>query len=163
MSRVIVSRVIDAPVDTVWEVFTDLPGRVARLSEVERVDLLTPGPLALGSRWRETRLRTTGTPATAELIVTGIEPGRCCTMALAGADSPNHLTYLFSPVEIGSHRGGTAVSVVAEAYPHGLANRLLQFILGGFAARTVEGALRAELDGLAVVCAERRSSDPAAA
>jgi hypothetical protein len=163
MSRVIVSRVIDAPVSTVWEVFTDLPGRVARLSEVERVDLLTPGPLALGSRWRETRRRPPGPPATAELVVTGIEDERCCTMALAGADSPNHLTYLFSPVELGSHRGGTAVSISAEAHPHGLANRLLQFILGGFAARTVEGALRVELDALAAGARQHASADPAAA
>ena len=158
MSRVVASRVIDAPVGVVWEAFADLSHRACPLSDVEGVELLTPGPLKARTRWRETRTAGSGAAVTEELVIISVDPGRSCTMALAGAVEANQLTYLFAPIDVGAHRGGTAVTAVAERRPHGLANRLLGFLVGGFAARTAEGALREELAALATLSRARLDS-----
>ena len=151
---VAVTRVIAAPVEQVWAAFADLRARAPWLSEVDSVEVLTPGPLALGSRWRETRTDRHGTQVTEELVVAALDPGRACTLALAGADG-GHLTYLFTPIDVGSDRGHTAVTAVPEVpevRPHGLANRMLEIVVRSLAARTAEGALRDELDALAAAC-----------
>lgn len=163
MSRVVVTRTISAPARQVWEVFTDLAGRGSWLSDVESVEELTPGAaFGPGTRWRETRLGHRG-PTTEELEVVAMDPGRSCTITLAGAGAHYQLTYGFTPIEVGAHRGGTTVSAVYEGRPHGLTNRFLMFFLGGFDARTVEGALRDDLDALATACLARGTVDPAAA
>ncbi len=171
MSRV--TRTIAAPTSVVWEIFTDLTKRRTWLSEVERIEILTPGPFGPGTRWRETR-RThearhqggatnhgdtrpgvKGRVVTEELVVTSAQPPTCLTMALAGSGSTSHLTYLFAPIEVGPHRGGTTVTAIAEGRPQGRAGRFLAFVLGGLDARTVEGALRDELDSLAAASKAR--------
>lgn len=143
-----VTRTVQAPAHAVWEVFTDLPGRRAWLSDVDGVELLTPGPFGPGTRWRETRRAV----VTEELVVAATEPGRSCTITLAGADARNRLTYTFTSIELGTQRGGATVSVVYEGRPQGLTNRFLAFLLGGLDARTIEGALRGDLDALAAAC-----------
>jgi uncharacterized protein YndB with AHSA1/START domain len=156
VSSVVVTRVISAPVERVWAVFTDLRGRAPWLSEVEIVEVLTPGPLAVGSRWRETRTDRRGRPVTEELVVVAVDPHRSCTLALTGVEG-SQLTYVFTSVDVGPHRGATAVTAIAEAEhrPHGLKNRLVDFFVAGLAARTAEGALRDELDALAAECEGR--------
>jgi hypothetical protein len=160
MSRVIVSRVIPAPPGTVWAIFSDLTGRVSWLSDVDSVELLTPGPLAPGTRWRETRVDATGTAVAGELVITDIEDSRSMTMALVGTSELSHVTYVFAPVDVGHHRGGTTVTAIVESRPHGLANRLLSFLLGNFAARTAEGHLRDELGELSAAALARGSGGP---
>ncbi|MGE5830246.1 MAG: SRPBCC family protein [Micromonosporaceae bacterium] len=144
MSRVMVTRTVEAPVHVVWEIFTDLSGRGAWLSDVDSVELLTPGSFGPGTRWRETR-----GAVTEELVVAATEPGRSCTITLAGAEASHRLTYTFTPIEIGAQRGATTVSAIYEGRPHGLTSRFLAFFLGGLEARTVEGALRVDLEALA--------------
>jgi len=159
-----VTRVIPAPLDRVWEVFTDLARRPAWLSDVESVEVLTPGPFGAGTRWRETRVGPDG-PAVEELVVTAVatveDVGRSCTIELADTGT-GQMTYVFVPVEIGSQRGGTAVAVTAEARPHGLTHLLLAFFVGTFAARTAEGALREELDAFAAACVAGETAGNAA-
>lgn len=155
MSRVVVTRVVPASASVVWEVFADVVARASWLSEVANSEIVTAaGGFGVGTRWWETRVRGNGELVTEELVVTAADPPRSCTIALAGVDN-HQLSYLFAPIEVGPQRGATAVSAVAESRPHGLANRLLGFFLAGFAARTVEGALRVELDALAAACRAR--------
>jgi Polyketide cyclase / dehydrase and lipid transport len=143
-----VTRTVQAPARAVWEVFADLPGRGAWVSDVDDVELLTPGPFGPGTRWRETRRAA----VTEELVVAAAEPGRSCTITLAGGDASHRLTYTFTSIELGAHRGWATVSAVYEGRPHGLTNRFLAFFLGGLDARTIEGALRGDLDALAAAC-----------
>ena len=69
--------------------------------------------------------------------------------------------HVVTPVAVGSHRGGTTMQLIVESEvqpvrrTQRIANRLLAFLVGGFAARTAEGALRDELDSLAQACADQ--------
>jgi uncharacterized protein YndB with AHSA1/START domain len=162
----VVTQVIDAPVGLVWEVFTDLAGRARWLSEVDGVEVLATAGLE-GARWRETRRVGTGRSTglvVEELMLTVVEPRRRCTVALAEDVATNELHYEFTPIELGAHRGSTLVTVlVAENRPQGLADHLLAFVVGGFAARMAEGAVRDELGALTSACLDRVQAGPAAA
>lgn len=167
MSRVTATRVISTPVEAVWQVFADLAGRRTWLSEVESVELLTApsAELAIGTAWRETRVDR-GHTLTEDLVIVAVEPGRSCTLGLLGNPSSPRMCYVFTPVAVGSHRGGTTMQLIVESEPQParrsqrIANRLLAFLVGGFAARTAEGALRDELDSLALACAEHAAARP---
>jgi uncharacterized membrane protein len=149
MSTVAVSRVIDAPVDDVWRVFTHLAGRCAWLSTVTRVEIVEPGPFGTGTIWRESRTMPDGDEVTEEFRVSECEPPRRFVVVSPGIGADYRMTYTFEPVHDRRHPTATDVTVVQEGSPTAPAGRLLALVFGGLAARTVEGALRRDLDDLA--------------
>ncbi|WP_211879670.1 SRPBCC family protein [Pseudarthrobacter albicanus] len=64
---------IKAPADRVWAVVSDIPGSAATLSAIDSVQMLTAGPYAEGTRWKETRTMM-GRSETVELWVAQCEP-----------------------------------------------------------------------------------------
>ena len=66
-----------------------------------------------------------------------------------GIGADYRMTYTFVPVVEGRHHGSTMVTVVQDGTPTAPAGRFLALVFGGLAARTVEGALRRDLDDLA--------------
>jgi uncharacterized membrane protein len=160
VSTVEVTRLIDAPVREVWGVFTDLSRRCDWLSTVTRVEVLTPGRFGAGTAWRETRTMPDGGEVTEEFRVDECSPGRRYVVASPGIGADYRMTYTFRAVEGGRHAGGTEVRAVQDGTPTAPAARLLALVFGGLAARTVEGALRQDLDDLAAAVA---SAGPAAA
>ena len=149
MSTVAVTRLVEAPIAAVWQVFTDLPSRCDRLSTVIAVELLTRGPFGAGTVWRETRTMADGTEITEEFQVEEcVVPDRFVVTS-PGIGAEYRMTYTFVPVVEGRHRGDTMVTVVQDGTPTAPAGRFLALVFGGLAARTVEGALRRDLDDLA--------------
>ena len=149
MSTVAVTRLVEAPVAAVWRVFTDLPSRCDRLSTVVAVELLTSGPFGAGTVWREARTMADGTEITEEFLVDECVAGERFVVTSPGIGAEYRMTYTFVPVLEGRHRGGTMVTVVQDGTPTAPAGRFLALVFGGLAARTVEGALRRDLDDLA--------------
>jgi hypothetical protein len=149
MSTVAVTRLVEVPVAEVWRVFTDLPRRCERLSTVSRVDMLTDGPFSAGTAWRETRTMGDGAEVTEEFRVRECVVPERFVVASPGIGADYRMTYTFVPVVEGRHRGGTMVTVVQDGAPTAPSGRLLALVFGGLAARTVEGALRRDLDDLA--------------
>ncbi|MFI5932517.1 SRPBCC family protein [Actinoplanes sp. NPDC051494] len=149
MSTVAVTRLVEAPVVTVWNVFTDLPRRRDWLSTVTHVEMLTRGPFRAGTVWRETRTMADGGEITEEFLVRECAVPERFIVTSPGIGADYRMSYTFTPVIEGRHRGGTMVTVVQDGNPTAPAGRLLALVFGGLAARTVEGALRRDLDDLA--------------
>ena len=149
MSTVAVTRLVEAPVAAVWRVFTDLPSRCERLSTVIAVALLTQGPFGDGTEWRETRTMADGAEITEEFRVDECVSPERFVVTSPGIGAEYKMTYTFVPVLEGRHRGGTMVTVVQDGTPTAPAGRFLALVFGGLAARTVEGALRRDLEDLA--------------
>ena len=70
--RIDLERLVEARVERVWEVLTDVAHADQTLGGVDRVELLTEGPYQVGTRWRETR-RMFGREATEQMQVTVAE------------------------------------------------------------------------------------------
>lgn len=66
---------VDASAAAVWSVLTDLEAADRTLSGVDSVELLTEGPYAVGTRWRETRTMF-GRSASEEMEVAEVEENR---------------------------------------------------------------------------------------
>jgi uncharacterized protein YndB with AHSA1/START domain len=163
MSTVAVTRLIDAPVVEVWRVFTRLSGRSEWLHTVTRVEVLTSAEFGTGTQWRETRTMPDGTEVTEEFRVRECVAPQRFVVSSPGMGADYRMTYSFVAVTAGRHTGSTMVTVVQDGSPTAPSGRLLAMVFGGLAARTVEGALRRDLDDLAIAATERPNGGEAAA
>jgi uncharacterized membrane protein len=68
------TRTMPLPPSAVWTVLTDLEGLPRVRRHVSAVQVLTPGPFAVGTRWRETR-GGRGRSATIDMTVETVLPG----------------------------------------------------------------------------------------
>ncbi|MFG1950578.1 SRPBCC family protein [Micromonospora sp. NPDC048830] len=157
MSTVSVTQIIEAPADQLWRLLVELPDRADWLSTVRAVELLTPGRLAPGTAWRETRTQPDGAAHTEEFVVVEAVPFRRLVLSSPGIGVDYRTTWTLRAVRR-CGRARTAVSVRQEALPTAPYGRVLALLLGGLAARAVEGAFRRDLCDLA-----RAARSPAAA
>ena len=97
LNEITLSRIIEAPPARVWQVLTDLDHAAETLSGVLRVEVLTDGPYALGTRWRETR-KMFGREASEELWVADNDPLRR-TQVRASSGGVDYVTeFVLTPV-----------------------------------------------------------------
>lgn len=73
--RLTLTQDVKAPLERTFAVFTDIANAAGRVTGIQRVEMLTPGPTRVGTRWRETRAMF-GKQATEEMWVAELEPGR---------------------------------------------------------------------------------------
>ncbi len=73
------SERVEAPVDRVFNVFSDIPRAQEMVDQIVRIEMLTDGPVGVGTRWRETRMMFKR-EATEEMEVTAFEAGRSYTV-----------------------------------------------------------------------------------
>lgn len=70
--KMTIHETVDAPVETVFDVFADFRKAADRVDGIERIELLTDGPVGLGTRFRETRIMF-GRESTEEMEITQFE------------------------------------------------------------------------------------------
>jgi hypothetical protein len=79
MPTVAVSNELDAPLDRVFETFTDIEHGPAHVSGIQKLEMMSPGPVHIGTRWLETR-EVMGRLDTAEMEITSFERNRMYTI-----------------------------------------------------------------------------------
>ena len=119
MATVKVSADIAAPVEKVFELFTDIEHGPSRVGGIRAIKLLTPHGFALGTRWLETR-DIVGVEDEAEMEVTAFEKNRRYTITHRKAGVRIDTEFAFAAKE-----NGTTVSVEFALNPHGLPPALL--------------------------------------
>jgi uncharacterized membrane protein len=149
MQDVEVRRHVAAPVERVWELATDLEGAPRVVSGIESVEVLTPGPFAVGTRWRETR-RIFGRSATEEMTVTAVEPHRSYTTEASGPGVRYVSGFAFAP----SAGGGTDVTATFGAEPTTTVARVLGALTAPLGRRAIAKALAQDVADIATA-AER--------
>jgi uncharacterized protein YndB with AHSA1/START domain len=142
MATVKVSSQIAAPVDRVFQRFTDLEHDAGEVSAIRKIELLTPGAIGLGTRWIESRDVVGGHVDSAEMEITAYERNRTYTITHHKAGVRIDTTFFFEPVA-----NGTAVSVEFELEAGGLPPGLLA-PLGWAIAGKVERVLAHDLQDL---------------
>ena len=119
MARVVVSDEIAAPVDRVFQAFTDLEHDAGKVSGIKDIEILTTHGFSLGTRWRETR-QVLGRLDEAEMEVTAFERNGSYTITHHKAGVRIDTVFTFAPVA-----GGTRVSIDFGLSPQGLPPGLL--------------------------------------
>ena len=136
---------INAPAEKVWAVISDIPGSAATLSGIDAIQMLTDGPYAEGTRWKETRTMM-GRSETVELWVSQADPPRSTTVKAlqGGAD----YTTRFALAE---RDGGTDVTVTfgAEVLKPTRLSKVLMAVAGPIGMRITRKALAKDLAEIA--------------
>jgi uncharacterized protein YndB with AHSA1/START domain len=138
------SRTIDAPLERVWEVATDVAGWVNTSPGIDHVEPLNGTEFRVGLRWRETRTMP-GRQETEELFLAEVDPHRSYTVAAQTQGIQYTTTYTFAATD----PQRTVVTVVFIARPSGFVTKVLAIVTAPLGKRMVAKALAADLDGLA--------------
>ncbi len=141
MATVAVSNEIAAPLDRVFQTFTDIEHGPTHVSGIKKLEMMTPGPVHIGTRWLETR-EVMGRLDTAEMEITAFQRDCMYTITHHKAGVRIDTTFRFEP-----SGGGTKVTVEFSLDPGGLPPGLLA-PLGWAIAGKVEKVLSHDLADL---------------
>ena len=114
---------IAAPVDEVFAIASDFPHAAEFVSGITKVEMLTDGPVGVGTRFRETRVMY-GREATEEMEVTGFEPPNSVTLGCESHGCRYRSVFTFEPT-----KGGTDVRLEFEATPLTAFAKVMSFLM----------------------------------
>lgn len=141
MTTIHASQHIDAPQQRVFEVFADLRNAPQRIAAIESLELLTDGPIAVGTRFRETR-KMFGKAATEEMQISAFDPPRGYSVTADSCGARMESSFRFTP-----EAGGTRVDVEFAATPVTFMAKLLS-PLSFFFAGTMKKCVMKDVDDL---------------
>jgi hypothetical protein len=144
-----VSASIDAAPHIVFGVMTGVERWPHFLRGIERVELLTPGPLAVGSRFRETR-KMYGREAAEEMSVALLDPPRRMDLT-----AENHGARYLAIHDLQAEGNGTRLTLRFGATPLTFAARIFSMI-GFLFVGSIRRQLQQDLDDVKAE-AERRA------
>jgi len=146
MSTLIVSTHVAAPIERVFEVFTDIPKAAERIPGITKIEMLSEGPFRIGTRWRETRV-IMKKEATEEMWVTGCDPPR--SYAVEAESRGTHYDTLFEFTPDGD---GTKVTWTFKGTPLTFGAKLMSGVFGLLFKGMMRKFLLADLEALRDVC-----------
>jgi polyketide cyclase/dehydrase/lipid transport protein len=132
MATITVSNHIESPVAAVFEHFTDVEASPTRVSGIKEIQMLTPGPFRLGTRWLETR-DLLGRPDTVGREVTAYERNRTYTITHHKLAARIETVFTFQELN-----GGTQVNLQLSLHGPGMPPGLLAPIEWAISGRVRE-------------------------
>jgi len=122
---------VDAPAEAVFAKASDIEGSPAQQPKIKRIEMLTPGPVGIGTRWNETRAMGKK-EATVTLEITEFDPPRSYTVECDSAGT--HYTTTISAEPAGD---SSTLRATVHAKPSGF--------FAGLLAKMVMGMMRKEI------------------
>lgn len=132
MAMMEITRHVNASVDRVFELCTDIPGAEQRLSGITRIEMLTDGPIGVGTRWKETRVMF-GRDCTEELWISDFEPGRSYTVTSHSCGAEYKSTFTFEPED-----EGTRVKFELDCRPLGFVAKVMMAVMKPFTGKLMK-------------------------
>ncbi len=145
---------IEAPCETVFERATSFATMPEYISGVTEVEMLTEGPLAVGTRFREKRV-IFGKEAVEELEVTAVEPGQMVELGCDSCGVRYRSRYTF---EQGA-RGQTKVSLHMESTPLSAGARFMGMVMSPLMKGTMRKLLENDMADLKRACEQQAGGD----
>ncbi len=130
-----ITKDVRAGIDDVFELFSDIPKTAERVRGIERVEVLTEGPVRAGTRWRETRI-VFKREATEELEMTSLDRNKSYAVEGESCGIQHRTEFRFIP-----QGDGTRVEVEFVSRPLTLLAKLtspLGWLMLGAAKRCVD-------------------------
>jgi len=141
MVEVTVGVWIAARNESVFALLSDVAGAAERIKGISHVELLTPGPVGIGTRFRETR-KMFGREASETMEFVAFDPPRGYTLHAESCGSRYTTTFHCTPAD-----GGTQVTATFLAQPVSLVARLLQPLMRSMMG-TMTKCLREDLEDI---------------
>lgn len=135
-----VTKHVNAPPETVFDVATDLQNAAQHVRGIENIELLTPGPVGLGTKWKETR-KMMGMESTETLEVTAFDKPRSYTVSCDSCGCHFDSVFTFIPAD-----GGTDVTLDVKTKPLTLAAKIMSPIGDLMMKGTMRKYLEEDLD-----------------
>ncbi len=142
MSEVTLKQHIQAPIDEVFARATDFPNAANVIRGIEKLEMLTDGPVGTGTSFRETRVMF-GKEATEDMTVQRFEPPRLYTLFAASHGSEYLSTYTLTERD-----GGTDLEWHFEATPVSFFAKVMSFLLAKMMRKTILKECSKDLDDL---------------
>jgi hypothetical protein len=118
-----VDRHVDAPPDVVFARASDFRRATETVAAIVKMEILTSGPVGVGTRFRETRMLF-GREATEEMTVTTFEPPRRYTLSAESHGSRYHTELSFVP-----DGQGTRMTMTFQGTPVTLTARVMSVLM----------------------------------
>jgi carbon monoxide dehydrogenase subunit G len=138
-------RTVNAPIAEVFDVFADFNNVAERVDGIQRVELLTDGPIQAGTRFRETRIMF-GRESTEEMEITEFKPNDKYVVEADSCGSHFQSTFRFLPAG-----NRTKVEVELNTRAESMFAKLI-YPLGKLMAGTMKKCLLSDIDQLKEHC-----------
>jgi hypothetical protein len=122
---------IAAPPSRVFDVFADLHNAPGRISSIKSLEVLTPGPIGVGTRFKETRVMF-GKEATEEMTFTAFESGRGYTVTADSCGCHYITDFRFEP-----DGAGTRVVTSFTSEPQTTMAKIMSVMMGWMMKRMI--------------------------
>jgi uncharacterized protein YndB with AHSA1/START domain len=101
MATFTTTKQIDAPLASVFALFTDLEQAAGRIAAITRLEVLTPGPVGVGTRFRETR-KMFGREHSEEMEITAFDAGHSYEVTCQSCGAEYRTLFRFTPEGAGT-------------------------------------------------------------
>jgi hypothetical protein len=142
MFGITLTRHVAAPPEKVFAVASDFRNAAGRLRGITKMELLTDGPVGVGTRFRETRVMF-GREATETMTVTAFDPPRGYALGAESCGCRYHIEFRFTPKD-----GGTDLEMRFEGRPLTLVAKVLGFLMGPMISKNCAKESEKDLDDL---------------
>ena len=156
MASIIVSTHVAAPLERVFDVYTEIEKAEERIPGIKKLEMLSDGPFGSGTRWRETRV-IMKKEATEEMWVTGFDPPRSYTV-----EAQSHGMLYETLFQFESEGDGTKVSWTFKGTPQTFGAKLTAPIFGLFFNGVMKKCMLGDLEALRDVCEGKALADTTA-
>ena len=153
--NLVLEETIAAPIQTVFELFTDLTHAVDHIEAITALEVIGKGPIGKGTRSRSTRLMM-GKQATEEMEITAFDPPRSFQLEALSLGSRFTTVYRFE----GGQRE-TRVTMTATSTPLTLVAKITGPIFGAMMRGQMKKAMVADHADLKRVAEARAAAGPA--
>ena len=122
MAQFTLKKHIEAPPERVFEVVTDLRGAPERIRGITKMEVLTEGPIGVGTRYRETRIMFKR-EASEVMEITTFDPPRSMATRAESCGCLYHTEFRCTP-----SGGGTDLELLFDGQPQSFFGKLMGFL-----------------------------------
>jgi uncharacterized protein YndB with AHSA1/START domain len=148
MPGIKLTRHVEAPPEKVFATATDFAGAPQFIRAIREVEMLTDGPVGIGTRFRETRVMLEN-EATEEMEVTAFDPPRSYALGTENYGTRFRTEFTFTP-----NGDGTDVEMSFEATPQTAVAKMMASALAPMIEKLAEECEK-DLDDLKAAAESR--------
>lgn len=152
MAEMVMRQHVAAPPAEVFARASDFSRAAEVVSGITRVEMLTPGTVGLGTKFRETRVMF-GKEANEVMEVVEWQPARRYALGALSCGTKYHSAFDFAPVD-----GGTEVTMTFRAEPQTLTAKLMGAVMRPMMAGMVRKCVAQDLLDIKKAC-ERSAAE----